>query len=187
MAKLNWLGKKGTWREVANSARTTIGKEAGEGEPSSNWKRRMLMCEHSPIRQLSYKWKWYELPYWVSTHFVRHWLGIVHWVRTQRSDRTGVDRTNIGQGAFVEHEAEANAQALITISRKRLCYQASPETRKAWQLLKNKIAEEEPQLAKCMVKECIYRGFCPEFYSCGYHKTDDFKKELEEYRRGINE
>ena len=38
-----------------------------------------------------------------------------------------------------------------------------------------------------MVKECIYRGFCPEMFSCGYHKTEAFQKELAEYRKGINE
>ena len=46
------LRVKGTWREVADSARTTIHKEAGLKEPSSKWKRRMLLSEHSPIRQL---------------------------------------------------------------------------------------------------------------------------------------
>ena len=54
-------------------------------------------------------------------------------------------------------------------------------------LLNNKINETEPELASCMVKECIYRGFCPEFNSCGYYITDAFKQELKEYRRGINE
>lgn len=47
---VKFLGKRGSWRDVADSARTTINKEAGEKEPSSNWKRRMLLCEHSPIR-----------------------------------------------------------------------------------------------------------------------------------------
>lgn len=35
------------------------------------------------------KWKWFDLKYWVSTHFVRHWLRIEHYLRTQRTDRTG--------------------------------------------------------------------------------------------------
>lgn len=38
-----------------------------------------------------------------------------------------------------------------------------------------------------MVRECIYRGFCPEMFSCGYHKTEEYQKELKEYREGINE
>jgi len=31
------LGIKGTWREVADAARTTAHKEPGIGEPSSGW------------------------------------------------------------------------------------------------------------------------------------------------------
>ena len=42
---------KGTWREVADSCRTTINLEAGTGEPTDAWKKRILISEHSPIRQ----------------------------------------------------------------------------------------------------------------------------------------
>lgn len=184
--KVDLLGIKGTWREVANSARTTIHKEAGEGKPSSAWIRRMLLCEHSPIRQIIIKWKWYDLPYWVSVHFVRHWLGIIHWVRTQRSDRTGVDRTNIGQGALVEHEAEANAQTVINISRKRLCNQASKETREAWIKYLESIKNKEPELYSVCVPDCIYRGWCYEFNSCNYHLTPNWLEKVNEYRKNIN-
>ena len=185
--KVEFLGVKGTWREVANSCNTTIGKEAGVKEPSSQWKRRLLMSEHSPIRQISIKWKWNDLMYWVSVHLVRHWLGIVHWVSTQRSDRTGVSRNDLPQGSFVIHEAEANAQAIINISRKRLCTCASKETREAWQSFLEELKDSEPELYSVCVPECVYRGFCPEFYSCGFHKTESFTIRLEEYRKGINQ
>ena len=52
---------KGTWREVADAARTTIHMDRGEGEPSKEWKIRMLMAEHSPIRLLKIKNKWGNL------------------------------------------------------------------------------------------------------------------------------
>ena len=178
------IGTKGTWREVANSANTTVAKEAGTKEPSDQWKRRMLLCEHSPIRQLIYKWKWYDLKYWVSVHLVRHWLGIVHWVRSQRSDRTGVQRDDLPQGSLVEHECEANAQALINISRKRLCFLASSETRAAWVEVVQSLPLEMGDVCR---PDCIYRGYCYEFKSCGYHKTEAFQQELLRYRRGINE
>jgi hypothetical protein len=110
-------------------------------------------------------------------------LGVVHWVTTQRADRTGVDRDKSPQDTPVEHECEANAQALINISRKRLCSQASPETRKAWQEVKAEVAKKDPILASVMVKECIYRGFCPELRSCKYVESEEFKRELEEYRK----
>ena len=114
-------------------------------------------------------------------NIVRHKIGIEHFVSTQRTDRTGVDRTERPQNAPVLHQCQADAQALITISRKRLCSGASPETRQAWQLVKDEVAKTEPELASCMVRECVYRGFCPEMHGCGYDKTEEYKKELERY------
>ena len=132
-AKVKFMKKVGSWREVADAARTTIRLDEGEKEPSPRWKKRILLAEHSPVRKLCFNWKWIDLPYWVSVHFVRHKFGIEHFVSTQRTDRTSVAREELPQGEFVSHECEANAQALITISRKRLCSCASPETRQAWQ------------------------------------------------------
>lgn len=173
---------KGTWRDVADSANTTIDKVEGTKEPSSNWKRRMLFSEHSPTRQILVKWKWYDLKYWVSVHITRHFTGIVHFVRTQRTDRTGVNRDEIPQGALVEHEVEANAQAMINISRRRLCMCASPETREAWRAALESIKEKEPELYSACVRECVYRnGLCPEFRSCGFVHTEQFEAELKAY------
>ena len=173
------------WQDVKDSTMNTIGKTTGV-YPTSEWKRKLILAEHSPIRRLKFYWRWKDLKYWVSVHLVRHKIGIEHWVATQRTDRTGIDRNELPQGALVNHACEADAQALINISRKRLCACASPETRKAWQEVKNEIAKTEPELASCMVKECIYRGFCPEMFPCGYSKTKAFEKELKEYR-GNNE
>jgi len=170
----------GTWRGVADSANTTINREPGSREPSKEWKRKILKAEHSPIRQLAYRIKLYDLPYWVSVHLVRHKIGIEHWVRTQRSDRTGENRDELPQGAFVEHEILVNAQAMITISRKRMCTCASPETRIAWRYVLNCIKEVNPELFEACVPECVYRGFCPEFKPCGYEVENH---RLEEYRR----
>ena len=77
----------------------------------------------------------------------------------------------------------ANAQALINISRKRLCSCASKETREAWTQVKEAIAEIDPIMASKMVPECLYRGFCPEFMKpCGYSKTKKFEEDLVNYR-----
>lgn len=184
--RVSLLGIKGRWRDVADSANTTINREAGEKEPSSNWKRKMLLCEHSPIRQILVKCKWYDLKSWVSVHLVRHKIGIEHWVRTQRTDRTGVDRDELLQSNLVEHEIEANVQAIINISRKRLCQGASKETREAWMALIKEIENKLPEITKVCVPDCIYRGWCYEFKSCGYHQTKDFAEKLKKYREGIN-
>jgi hypothetical protein len=184
---VKFLGIRGSWRDVADAARTTINMEAGEKEPSSSWKRRMLLCEHSPIRQLFIKCKWYDLKSWVSVHFVRHKFGIEHWVRTQREDRTGTNRDELPQGSLVEHEFMASTQSMINISRKRLCNQASKETREAWQEVLNSIKDTEPELYSVCVPDCIYRGWCYEYKSCGYHKTEAFKEKLDKFRKDINE
>jgi hypothetical protein len=87
----------------------------------------------------------------------------------------------------VSHECEANAQALIFISRRRLCTQASPETRVAWQEVKDEVEKADPIMASVMVRECVYRGFCPEFTCCGYVNTEAYQKEVAAYRnKAIN-
>ena len=93
-----------------------------------------------------------------------------------------MNRDDLPQSNPVKHACEANAQALINISRKRLCNCASKETREAWEMVKDEISKVEPELASCMVRECIYRGFCPEMFPCGYSKTESYQKELKEYR-----
>ena len=70
----------------------------------------------------------------------------------------------------------ANAAEVMFISRRRLCAQASPETRAAWRLVVDALAEKEQELAACCVPECVYRGFCPEFRSCGFVDTPAFAK-----------
>ena len=181
---LDWSKWTDVWPEVKQAARTTIGKDGEGAYPSDKWKKTILLAEHSPIRKIRFAWKWKNLKSWVSVHFVRHKFGIEHWVTTQRSDRTGVDRDKSPQDTPVSHECEANAQALIFISRRRLCGQASSETRAAWQEVKNRVEEYDPVLASVMVPECIYRGFCPEFEDkcCGYVNTPQYKEALERYR-----
>ena len=175
------------WKDVKDSTMNTIGKTTGS-YPTSEWKRRLLMSEHSPIRRIKFYWRWKDLKSWVSVHFVRHKIGIEHWVSTQRTDRTGINRDDLPQGSLVNHACDADAQALINISRRRLCNCASKETREAWQQVKNKVGITEPELAGCMVRECVYRnGFCTEVFTCGYNKTKAFEEELRAYTSMFSE
>jgi len=177
-------GYQDLWQDIKNTTMNTIGKNSGK-YPDSEWKRNLLMSEHSPIRKLKLAWRWLGLRYWVSTHFVRHKLGIEHFIATQRTDRTGIDRNEIPQGALVNHESEANAQALMFISRRRFCTCASKETQEAWYAVKNEVAKVEPELASVMVRECVYRnGLCPEMFPCGFNNTPAFEKELKDYLVG---
>lgn len=180
---IKWSEYIDVWDKVKRAARTTISREGTGKYPTDSWKKSILLAEHSPIRKIKFNWKWTNLKSWVSVHFVRHKFGIEHWVTTQRTDRTGINRDDLPQSAFVEHECEADAQALINISRRRLCSQASPETRAAWKEVIKEVKKVDPVLASVCVKECVYRGFCPEMYPCGYSETEEYKKELEKYRK----
>ena len=180
--KIEILNYTDNWQAVKNAAMNTIGKEDGK-YPSSEWKWKILSAEHSPIRLIELTIRMIDIPYWVSVHLVRHKIGIEHWVATQRTDRTGVNRDELPQGALVNHTIRVNAQALITISRKRLCAQAAPETRAVWQAVVDAVKEVEPELAACCVKECLYRGRCPEMKCCGYGATEKFLADLIAYRR----
>ena len=157
---------KGTWDEVLNDCRMTVGKQPLEKEPSQAFKRGILLAEHSPIRDISVKWVWKDIKSWVATHWVRH-----RWecrVKSQRTDRTGVDRDKLTQDALVDFIGEANAQHLIDTMRKRLCRQAAKETREYAEDFKEALAALEPEIADVLVPNCVYRGFCPEMNGCGF-------------------
>lgn len=159
---------KGDWKEVVDDCRSTVGKESLGHEPTNKFKRSILLAEHSPIRDLSIKWRWKDIPHWVGVHWVRHkWECFV---RTQRSDRTGVDRTKLPQDTPQTFVGEANSQHLIDTMRKRLCRQASPETREYAEDLKAAIHEVEPELSDVLVPNCIYRCGCPEMSCCGFYQ-----------------
>lgn len=160
MIKTSILKVKGDWKEVLNDCRFTVNKEDLDKEPSEAFKRKLLISEHSPIRDIIYKWEWRDIPHWVTVHWVRHkWE---KFVATQRSDRTGIDRHKLSQDEIQNMRGEANIQALIDTMRKRLCYQASPETRECAESLKLEIRKEDPLVADVLVPNCVYRGGCPE-------------------------
>lgn len=187
MSFIRKLEKVTSWKRVLNAARRTIGKKPIDKEPSDSWKAKLLLAEHSPIRLLEFDWTWGEIQQWVTTHLVRHHEGCEKFVHTQRVDRNpeleGLSRDELPQGLLNDMDMTANAQALINISRKRLCSCASKETREAWTQVKEAIREVDPIMADKMVPECIYRGFCPEFINpCGYANTKKYQDDLTNYR-----
>lgn len=190
MSKIVRMEQVTLWNRVLNAARRTIGKAPLTKEPSDSWKAKMLLAEHSPIRLLEFDWSWSDVRQWVTAHLVRHHEGCEKFVHTQRGDRRkiledyGVEtRDGLPQGALNDMDMTANAQALINISRKRLCNCASKETREAWKQVKEAIREKDPVMASKMVPECLYRGFCPEFMKpCGYANTRKYQEDLIKYR-----
>ena len=197
-----------SWSRALNAARRTIGKPPLNKEPSDNWRKMVIMAEHSPIKLVEYLISFKDLRQWVGVHLLRHehMLPFIHSQRVDRredidsltervmsiieedvkSDESFNKRDYLFQGEPNDQDFVVNAQTLINISRKRLCHCASKETREAWIAVKEAIKEFDPIMASFMVPNCIYRGRCPEMNTCGYYKTDKFKKELDEYWNLIN-
>ena len=126
---------------------------------TDEFKKNILRAEHSPIRDLIFKWEWLEIPHWVVVHWVRHkWE---KYVGTQRPDRTGVSRGL--QEDPQNMRGEANTQHLIDSWRKRLCLRASTDTRQLAEDFKEELHTIDPFVADVLVPNCIYRGGCCEF------------------------
>lgn len=160
------------WKKIKSACMTTISKQAGDNEPPQDWKRKLLICEHSPIRRGSISWKWDEIPYAMSTHFARHHEGCEKWVGTSREDRTGVKREERSQMDKVPMEMEANIQALINISMKRLCMCADRTTRKYWEAVIEAIKEYDEDIYWACVPSCVKHGGCTEpFSNCRFYEN----------------
>lgn len=157
---------------------TTSNKEITSIERLIALKQRMYLAEHSPIRMRQFWIHLANIPTFVATHLVRHHVGIDHYQLSHRFDKTHVPNEESNRMTPTNISMHINAQALINMSRKRLCSKASPETRKVMEVIKEAIRVLDPDLAEVMVPECVYRHMCPEEKGCGY-----FEKVLAEVHR----
>ena len=115
------------WLEVKRRALVTVGKKPVKA-PDEEWKHSILKARHSPIRRLNFSF-YIECPYWVSVHLCRH-IHAQPYVKSQRNDRQNdYDRNSAPQDATVCMIWDINAEELMVIANKRLCRQASDETR----------------------------------------------------------
>lgn len=171
-----------SWERVVDATRMTVDKGPLGKEPSDNFKRKILMAEHSPIRLLEFDITLKDIPHFVAMHLVRHKHGFEPFVATQREDRTGVPRNERKQTDLVNCQISLNAQALINVSRKRLCQCADKDTIKVWNAVREEVKKIDPIVASQMVPNCIYRGFCPEIQGCGFAKSGQFSRSLALYR-----
>lgn len=152
----------------------TVGKSTTKA-PTEEWLKRLVEAEHSPIRELWFGIKM-EVPYWVSVHFVRHHIGVNHYIQTQRSDRTGINRSEKPQGEIVSHIMSVNAQELVFMSHKRLCKQASVETQEVMREIVKKVVEVAPYMKDVLVPLCKYRGgLCTEMFPCKKGSSENGK------------
>ena len=158
------------WMRIKSACMTTISKQAGDKEPSQEWKRKLLICRHSPIRRGIISWKWENIPYAISTHFARHHEGCEKFIGTERTDRTNVDREKRSQMNYVPMEMDANLQALMNIAEKRLCMCADATTRAYMEALVDEIGKYDQDVQWSLVPQCVRCGGCVEpFGNCSYY------------------
>ena len=165
------------WMEVKQRAFVTqveLGKTGAKLDdgtmtpPTSEWKYRILKARHSPIRHLEYSFLLEGLPSWISVHLVRH----VHaqpYVKSQRNDRQNkYDRTKAPQDAPVDMIWDINGEELMVIANKRLCGQASQETRMVVKAMCALAEQHTPELEGLLVPMCVYQNGCNEMRPCGF-------------------
>lgn len=74
-----------------------------------------------------------------------------------------------------------NSEEIINISKARLCYKASKETREIWQQVLYMIEEIDPDLVRVCQKPCVMTGVCKES-TCGYMNTTDYAMHRKAYK-----
>lgn len=158
------------WAWCKTCTLNTVGKTSTK-LPTDEWKKKLVRAEHSPLREL-----WFGIrmivPSYVSVHFVRHHIGVNHYVQSQRNDRqNNYDRTKAPQDTMVSHIMSINAQELVFMAHKRLCGQADPYTRRVMQEIADQVVQFNPEFKDVLVPLCGYRnGVCTEFNCCGLNK-----------------
>lgn len=162
------------WKLCYDCTLVTVGKQSSK-IPSMGWRKKMLKANHSPIRTLNFCFRLTDIPYWVSVHLARH-VHAIPFVRTQRNDRQrDYDRGKAPQDQPVTMCYYLNAEEMITIAHKRLCMQASKETRELVRMMCDAVLETNPEFEGLFVPNCFYRGgLCDEFNCCGLNESWKF-------------
>lgn len=166
IVRINEIPSDNDWFEVKQRALVTVGKNAIT-EPNETWKHSILEARHSPIRRLHFSF-YIECPYWVSVHLCRH-IHAQPYVKSQRNDRQSeYDRNLAPQNETVCMIWDMNAEELMIIANKRLCAQASPETREIVQKMCDLVQDRMPEFRGLLVPMCKYSGgVCHEMKPCG--------------------
>lgn len=163
---------KEDWERCKILALNTEGKKYTGKEITEDWKRKILKAKHSPIRTLVFTIEM-KIPYFVSTHFVRHKIGVEHYVQSQRNDRqSNYDRDIAPQNSMVSHIMEINAEQLMFMANRRLCGKADPTTRYVMQLICREVEKTNQEFVGNLKPMCELLHECPEFSSCGYWSDD---------------
>lgn len=154
------------WQIIKSAALVTKGLKPKSSKVASEWKTKALLSEHSML-YFSDMIIEADMQYKTAMHLVRHnkTAGFYMLVQSQRPDWTNKPRN---PEDMVKTIIKVNPKALIEISRTRLCGNAADHTSETWIEIIKEISKIEPELAELCVPNCVYRGQCTEFESCGY-------------------
>ena len=162
---------KEDWERCKMLALNTMGKKYTGSEVTEEWKRKMLKAKHSPIRTLMFTIK-IAVPSFVSVHYVRHKIGVEHYVQSQRNDRqSNYDRETAPQNMMVSHIMDINAEQLMFMANRRLCGMADKTTRYIMTLICKEVEKTNPEFLGNLIPMCEHLHECPEFSSCGYYEA----------------
>lgn len=162
------------WLEVKRRALVTVGLSV-KNPPDMAWKHSMLEARHSPIRRLRFAFYLGGIPYWVAMHLRTH----VHdcpngdefdpYIKSQRDDRQSeYERGKAPQDQPVNMIIDMSGEQLMNFANKRLCRQASYETRGVVVAMCSEVLDKCPEFAGHLVPMCDYHGgVCHEMYPCG--------------------
>jgi len=139
--------------------------------------KQLYLWEHSPSRTQMFWIIMEGIPTKVSVHLVRHAaVGQQHYVMSNRPDRGGAGDDAVTRNSPVNHRMLLNAQHLIDMSRKRLCFQASKETRDVMIEIREAVEWVDGDLSDYMVPNCVYRGgYCCEPKPCGQFNVKKYE------------
>lgn len=159
------------WKLVKRATLETVGLTP-KTPPSHEWMVQLLRARHSPIRILQFVFELRDIPYWVSVHLCRH-VHATPFVKSQRNDRQNkYDRNKAPQDTPVNMMWTMNAEELMVIANKRLCQQASKETREVVKEMCRLVEQKCPEFHGLLVPACEYNGSCHEMNGgCGKYKA----------------
>ena len=171
------------WQRVVNATRMTVGKEPIDHEPSDKFKHMICRSEHSPLRLLEFDIILKDVPSFVQNQIVRHKQGVEFFVCSSRPDRGNQKpRSEQRKTDPCDMQISINAQAILNISRKRMCRKAEGATRLWWQRVIYELGKIEPILASYCWPDCVYKSKCTEAEPCGW-----WEKHKEQFNNSNNE
>jgi hypothetical protein len=153
----------------------------------------MLISEHSSHRAVKYRIYVEDIPFYTHVHLVRHHVGFEPHVYSQRDDN-GIQETtprdDYPQGTLISMFFDANVQAILNISRKRLCHKAHRTAQQFVQKLKYSLIytgdDYDKMLGKLLLQPCSwFPGICQEPEPCG--RVANVTKLADMHRNLLNE